>query len=448
MNSLWYDAAAEATSQHRTNGMLYRLDGGRARALVAGAMVLSFLLASTAAVRPWVAQWRGSGAPLDRAARRALSIEPGNDRFRVVLASLYHYSLLLRDYPAALAFYQSALRSNPLDSASWLHLGKLYQKLDRPREADRALGLAVRLAPSDATLLWEATLAYLEEGRLPAALSTLARFISISRDENARTAGYDLAHRIAPPDEVLRSIIEPGVTPYAKYVNYLLDGNRADEAFRVWRRIKEIPAGVDERVDPNLQLRAVDLLMAKGQFGAAHEVWRSLMKEIDPEVALHGSNLISNASFERRDTLGRGFDWRIGGAAGIECDIDASTAFAGRQSLRVSFGKSQAEFSNVYQVTPVQAGSMYTLEAHIRTRGLDGSPGVTVEVIDPPTGLLARTQTVAGTRDWTKVGVTFRTSSKTEAVTVRVHSEPAAPSSIQRSAATAWIDDVSLTKAH
>ncbi len=448
MNSLWYDAAAEATSQHRTNGMLYRLDGGRARAPVAGAMVLSFLLASTAAVRPWVAQWRGSGAPLDRAVRRALSIEPGNDRFQVVLASLYQYSLLLRDYPAALASYQSALRSNPLDSASWLHLGKLYQKLDRPREADRALDLAVRLAPSDSTILWEATLAYLEEERPSAALSTLARFISISRDEDARTAGYDLAHRLAPPDEVLRSVIPPGVTPYAEYMKYLVDRNRADEAFRVWRRIKEIPPGGDERVDPSLQLRAVDLLMAKGQFGLAHDVWTSLMKEIDPEAAFHGSNLISNASFERRETLGRGFDWKIGGAPGIVCDIDASTAFAGRQSLRISSGKSQAEFSNVSQVIPVQAGSTYILEAHIRTGGLDGSPGVNLEVIDPLKGLLARTQTVAVTRDWTKVGVTFRTPSKTEAVTVRVHSEPAPPSSTQRSAATAWIDDVSLTKAH
>ncbi len=428
--------------------MLYRLDGGRARALVAGAMGLSFLLASMAAVRPWVAQWRGSGAPLDRALRRALSIEPGNDRFQAVLASLYHYSLLLRDYPAALASYQSALRSNPLDSASWLHLGKLYQKLDRPREADRALGLAVRLAPSDATLLWEATLAFLEEGRPPAALNTLARFISISRDENARVAGYDLAHRITPPDEVLRSIIPPGVTPYAEYMKYLLDGNRTDEAFRVWRRIKEIPAGVDERVDPNLQLLAVDLLMANGQFGAAHEVWTSLMKEIDPEAVFHGSNLISNASFERRDTLGRGFDWRIGGAPGIVCDVDPSTAFAGRQSLRISFAKSQADFSNVSQVVPVQADSTYTLEAHIKTSGLDASHGLTIEVIEFHKDLLAKTEVVAGTRDWTKVGVTFRASSKSDAVTVRIHSEPAPPSSIQRSAATAWIDDVSLMKAH
>ncbi len=428
--------------------LLYRLNGGRARALVAGAMVLSFLLASIAAVRPWVALWRGSGAPLDRAARRALSTEPGNDRFRVVLASLYHYSLLLRDYPAALASYQSALRSNPLDSASWLHLGKLYQKLDRPREADRALDLAVRLAPSDSAILWEAALAYLEEGRIPAAIRTLARFISISRDENARTAGYDLAHRVAPPDEVLRSVIPPGVTPYAEYMKYLLDGNRADEAFRVWRRIKGIPPRVDERVDPNLQLQAVDLLMAKGQFGAAHDVWTSLMKEIDLDAAMHGSNLISNASFERRDTLGRGFDWRIGAAPGIVCDVDATAAYAGRQSLRISFGKTHSELLNVSQVIPVQGGSMYTLEAHIRTRGLDGSPGVYLEVIDPPTGLLARTQTVAGTHDWTKVGVAFRTSSKTEAVTIRVHSEPTPPASIQRSAATAWIDDVSLTKAH
>jgi len=181
--------------------MVCRLDLRPRRMLVSGLMILAFVLACVSALRPWVAQWAGRGTPPDRAARTAISIDPGNARFQLILANLHQYSLLLRDYHLALSSYQSGLRSNPLDSTSWLHLAKLYQKLDRPLEADRALRLAVQLAPSDSTIMWETTLAYLEAGQLPEALRTLTRFISMSRDDTDRTKGYDLARRLTTETE-------------------------------------------------------------------------------------------------------------------------------------------------------------------------------------------------------------------------------------------------------
>ena len=343
--------------------------------------------------------------------------------------------------------YQSALRLNPLDSASWLHLGKLYQKLDRPHEADRALRLAAQLAPSDSIILWETTLAYLEESQLPGALHTLGRFLAVSWDDSSRAKGYDLARTLAPPDEVLQRVIPPGASSYAQYMTYLLDREFREDALRVWGRLNEMTSRVRERIDPHLQLRVVDLLIAKGEFGSAHDLWTSLMKGMDPHPLEARSNLISNGSFERRDTLGRGFDWKIGDAPGIVCELDASMAHTGRQSLKISFGKNQAEAPTVSQVIPVQADSTYVLEAHIRTRGLDGSQGVHLEITDQVSDPLARTQTVADARDWTKVGVTFRTQANSRAVTLRVRSAPPTLS-IPLTGATAWIDDVSMTKAH
>lgn len=244
--------------------MVYRLDLGPKRMLVSGLMTLACVLACASALRPWVAQWAGRGTPPDRAARTALSINPGNHRFQVLLATLYQYSLALRDYPAALTYYQSALRSNPLDSGSWLHLGKLYQKLDRHREADRALRLAVQLAPSDSTILWETTVAYLEAGQLPEALRTLTRFIVVlSRDDTDRAKGYDLARRLTSPEEALDRVIPQDVTNYAQYLKYLLDRNQTDEALRVWGRLKEMhPAGY-EPTDPTLKRRLAELLTAR-----------------------------------------------------------------------------------------------------------------------------------------------------------------------------------------
>ena len=243
--------------------MVCRLDLGPKRMLVSGLMTLACVLACASALRPWVAQWAGRGTPPDRAARTALSINPGNHRFQVSLANLYQYSLLLRDYPVALSYYQSALRSNPLDSGSWLHLGKLYQKLDRHREADRALRLAVQLAPSDSTILWETTVAYLEAGQPTEALSTLTRFVSVSQDDQDRAKAYDLARRLVPPEEVFERVIPNDVTNSTQYVKYLLDRNRGDEALSVWGRLKEMHPASDERTDPTLKRRLAELLTAR-----------------------------------------------------------------------------------------------------------------------------------------------------------------------------------------
>jgi tetratricopeptide (TPR) repeat protein len=448
MTSRSCDGMAAATHPYKVREMVSRLGARPTRLVVAGAMCCAFLLAGAAALRPWAAEPKGGRTTLDRGVPRAISIDPGNNRFPAILGSVFQYSLLLRDYPAALTYYQSALRSNPLDSASWLHLGKLYQRLDRPQQAHRALRLALELAPSDASILWEATLAYLEQGDRQEVLQTLSRFLAVSEDDNSSTKAFNLARRLASPEEVLQNIVPPEVIPYTRYMNYLLDRNLGEEALSVWRRLKEMPPGIRRGLDPSLQLRVVDLLIAERQFGPAREVWTKLMKAMDPGAASGESNPISNPSFERRDTLGRGFDWKIGSAPGVLCDVDTSVAYSGRQSLRISFEKDQADFSNVSQVVPVHADSTYTLEAHIKTSGLDASHGLTIEVIEPHKGLLAKTEVVAGTRDWTKVGATFRTSAESDAVTLRVHTELASPSSTRPNAVMAWIDNVSLTEVH
>jgi len=243
--------------------MVCRLDLRPRRILVSGLMILAFVLAGVSALRPWIARWARPGTSLDRAGRVALAINPGNDRFQISLANLYQYSLLFRDYPAALTSYQSALRANPLDSASWLHLGKLYQKMNRPREADRALRLAVQLGPSDSTIVWETTLAYLEAGQPTEALSTLIRFIKVSQDDQDRAKGYDLARRLVPPEEVFERVIPKDVTSFTQYVRYLLDRGQGDEALRVWGRLTEMHPAGHESTDPTLKRRLAELLTAR-----------------------------------------------------------------------------------------------------------------------------------------------------------------------------------------
>lgn len=443
--------------------MVLRLQAQPSRIALSGMMILGFAFLSWAALRPWVAQRAFKEGPLDSAARRALAIEPHNGRFHAALGAISQYSLLLRDYPVALASYQAALQLNPLDGSSWLHLGKLYATIGQAREADQAFRLATQFGQSDAPILWEIAVAYLDEGQVQEAVAVLIRFLFVS-PPNDIAKGYEMVRRLVSADEVLDKMIGPDVSHYTHYANYLLDRNLGDQALAAWNRLSEMASRTGEPIDPHLQLRVVDLLMGTGKPGLAYPLWTHVTKQIEPDAAPTESNLVSNGSFEHKETVGRGFDWRIGGAPGVTWAFDPATAYTGRRSLRLSFTKSRADFSNVSQSIPVQPNSSYALMAYIRTDlpvrdtclprcgegtaqtgGLAGSPGINFEVVDPAQGVLARTDTVGGTRDWTKLGLRFRTSGNSQSVTLRIHSEPP-PAWMPPVSGSAWIDNVMLTK--
>lgn len=424
--------------------MVLRLHAWPSRITLSGMMILGFAFVSWAALRPWIAQRVAGVEPDESATRHALAIDPDNDRIHTMRATLYHYSLLLRDYPAALTAYRSALRNNPLNSASWLHLGKLYADLDQVRESDQAFALAAQFGPSNSAMLWEIATAHLDEGQVTETIATLIRFLAVSPLNDA-AKGYELARRLASPDEVLEKMIAPDIDHYTHYANYLLDRNLGDQALAVWDRLPQMAARTREPIDPHLQLRVVDLLMATDRLDQAYQLWTNLTMQMQPDAAPTASNLASNGNFERKETVGRGFDWRIEGAPGVVWTFDPDRAYTGRRSLRLSFVKSRADFSNVSQLIPVQPHSMYALQAYIKTDGLAGSKGITVEVIDSVEGALAKTDAVGGTRDWSRVTVKFRTSGTARTITLRVHSEPPPPY-LPPVSGSAWIDNVTLTK--
>jgi len=424
--------------------MVLRLQAQSSRITLAGVLALGFALASWAAIRPWVAQRAFTGGSIDSAARHALALEPRNGRFYASLGTIYQYSLLLRDYPSALGLYQTSLQLNPLDRNSWLHLGKLYATLGQAREANEAFRLATQFGQSDAAILWEIAAVYLAEGQVQEAVSVLTRFLFVSPPDGI-AKGYELARRLVSPDELLDKTIGPDVSHYTHYANYLLDRNLGDQALAAWNRLSEVAGQSGEQIDPHLQLRVVDLLMGTGRFDQAYQLWTHVTKQVEPDATPTGSNLASNGNFERKETIGRGFDWRIGGAPGVTWALDPDTAYTGRRSLRLSFVKSRADFSNVSQLIPVQPHSMYALQAHIKTDGLAGSKGITVEVIDSAGGTMAKTDAIGGTRNWSQVTVKFRTSGAARTITLKVHSEPPPPY-LPPLSGSAWIDNVSLAK--
>lgn len=425
--------------------MVIRLHARSAQIIVAGTIALVFLAASWAALRPWLAERLLSRDPTHETAGRALSLDPANHRIRAMIAALHHYSLRLRDYPAALAAYQSILRDNPLDGVVWLHLGKLYAALGRLSESDRALRLAAQLGQSNTALLWETAVAYLDQEQPSRALDTLTGLLSASENPSDLAKGYELARTLLTSEEMLDPFIPPTVAHYTRYANYLLDRNLNDQALAVWIRLADLAPRTAEPIDPYLQLRVVDLLMQAGRLDSAHQLWTAAVQRMGFADAKAQSNLVSNGSFEWNATVGRGFDWRIRGVSGVAASIDPFTAYTGRRSLRLIFTKSRADFSYVSQLVPIRPDATYALQAQIRTDGLTDPTGIAVEVIDPDGHALVTTDAITGTKGWTAVTAQFRASDGIEIVTLRVRKAPPPPY-LPPISGVAWIDNVSLAR--
>jgi hypothetical protein len=241
-------------------------------------------------------------------------------------------------------------------------------------------------------------------------------------------------------------MIAPDVDHYTHYANFLLDRNAGEQALAAWDRLRDTAAATHKPIDPHLQLRMVDLMMATNRLDQAHQLWTTMTTQPQPDTSPATVNLVSNGTFERIDTLGRGFDWRIGGAPGITAAVDPYRADTGRRSLKLTVTKSRADFSNVSQLIPVLPHSMYTVQARIRTDGLTGPDGIALEAIDPATGqTLAKTEVIGGTQDWTDVTTRFRTSGIANTVTLRVRLVPPPPYLPSRSG-LAWVDTVSVKR--
>jgi hypothetical protein len=94
----------------------------------------------------------------------------------------------------------------------------------------------------------------------------------------------------------------------------------------------------------------------------------------------------------------------------------------GGRSLRVVFNASaQVTFNNITQLIAVEPGAQYRLEFYARTKDLRTAGQPIIEIVDANTDALLATSRAlpVGTNDWQGIAIDFKTSPKTEAVTIR-----------------------------
>lgn len=360
---------------------------------------------------------------------RSVAIDERNADAAYKLARLKHIDMSGSDDETE-ALYFSALSGNPLMAASWLGLSELYIDSGREADSEKSLRMAQNMMQSSPGLLWESSMLAFRLGDTGLALDNLR--VVAEADPTKRKRVFDISWRVAKdPETILERAVSDEVLPY--YLGYLIQTDRLDATYPVWERLNQNGPNGGETA-----LAYADYLLARGDTGAARDVWTGLYPEEDNEA------LVWNGGFEY-DPVGKGFDWKINQAAGVHADYDYRKKTEGQRSLRLKFsGKENVDFKGIYQTVAVEPGAGYVLTWDAASSDITTRSGVTVEVYCR--GFRAESDSYTGSSDWEKRRLEFDAPASCPTVTIGLRREKSERLDNLISGEF-WLDDVSMTKA-
>lgn len=401
-------------------------------------------LAAWLIVRPWAAGFAIPSLLNDPELLRTWLAHPEDPQYRhQYMGRIRQYSVSFQDYQEALNQYRMALRENPLSSRTWFDVARTHWWLGQTQEAKSALRLALHFNPSEARLRWEAALFQIQLENYEGAIANL-RHLMMTQPSQRRTY-FTLIHTLMRPTDFIDTTLpaEPGVL--SDYLDYLLDQGEVENGRAVWRRLTALPA---VNLNPHLALSYVDMMLDHKDLSEAVSAWDLLVRSRGIGGREGGlDNLVWNGGFERDETWGAGFDWRIGRRAGVEIGVGSWTSTEGTRSLKIAFdGTRNPDLTAASQVVPVAPGSRYLLSSSIKTKGITTSNGLYFEVVDFLDGRrYAMSESYVGDYPWSEVRLSFETSPRAQAIIIKIRRE-ASQKLNNLIGGTAWIDQVSLKK--
>ncbi len=373
---------------------------------------------------------------------KAVRLDPDNAAYYHDLGRYYQFNLFQPDIKKAISFYEKALRLNPMSVSSLLDLARAYQFIGEKARAEMVMGNVVKLNPMDPQTIWDVGVFYVVEGMPLQGMESLKRYIELDPEKQSEV--YDLCYKMGiTPEYILYNLVPHSFRFYRDYLGYLMDSNMLDNAVMAYKRMPK------DGMNKDIFLRLCNLLIAKGRYDDAMDVWKDLLKTIRGKTRLanpDGRNLIYNGDLDY-DIMNGGFDWRLRKAEGVDVYVDNDIYMAGTRSIGITFdGEHNPDITVMKQIVVVKPQTRYMLKAHIKTDGLTTSNGLFLEVTGIGCNSLdARSEVVTGTNLWKEIGVEFSTPDDCKAVVVAVRRQRSLRFD-NKIGGNAWIDGISLTQ--
>ncbi len=393
--------------------------------------ILSFLLISLTGAFWWFA------LGTNRLAARDLNflkdhfwlVQPFGDSWLLRGNVAYFVDL---DPRAAAADYCQAIMRQPLEIDAWLNLAKAELAEGKPQEARYILATLSPAISHVSTWKWQELL-LARDLREEMFFSSAFNFI-LARLPRRTTEGCFLAK-----DFWGDSL---GVIPHVAednrevFLAELIKTKDFDAALALW---KTIEAG---RFPPDrtLHLYFCQTLLIGGKLREAKDLWASWRDD--------GKSTVYDGGFEAKPT-DRGFGWHLERVPEVVIERSTETPFEGSYALHLRFmGTKNLLFRDVYQLIPVEPGTVYSLRFARKTQGLTTDQGVYLEVTGfRCEGLRVTSEPVRKKSPWQKEELTVPVPAGCEVAVLKVCRDESLMFD-NKISGDYWLDAIELVRRH
>jgi len=371
---------------------------------------------------------------------RAIQITPSYSDPYYRLGLFYQWELRSINPKESLHYLLMAIERNPLEQEYWLNLSKIYRRLGETSTSEKALKNAILVFPTSYQGRWVSGNLFLQEGAIEKALPHFS-YILMNYPNQSHLVYDVLARAINDPEYILDQIVPKDPFSFRQFLSYLYERGDKEWVRRAWKRKESFGFKADRKTT----LQYVDFLIAHTELSEAFQVWKARLHE-EGRATPMDNNLITNGGFEKEEILGGGFDWKIEKVPGAKISFDPSTAFEGKNSLKIVFnGKENVNFHHVHQFVPLKPNTEYMLQAGMKTQAITTKSGLKMEVLGIGSPFYKASESLVGDHPWRELEILFRTPSQLQGGIVRVRREKT--DKFDRFIdGTVWIDNVSLTE--
>lgn len=385
----------------------------------------------------------GSSSEISQRIRGA-ELVPGNaDAWRNLGQSL-QYNFDENDPAREIAYFRRSTELDPRSADNWMDLAAAYEEDGDAAAAQAAFEKARRDYPISARVAWNYGNFLLRQRRTDEGLQEIHK--AILTEPTRIPMAISVVWRFDPDvDLILKDVLPGNADAYWHALDFFASIHDAQAGLATWESLASHSGWLP--LDLKQIFPFVDELMTEGRDEDAAGVWRQALDASRwPDDPPPGDSVIWNGGFEAK-IAGGGLDWRIVPTPGALVSLDTSIVHSGTRSLRVSFtGGMNLDYAGVHELVPVHPGTVYELQAFLRTEGVTTESGMCFEAIDPqhPQNGNSLTPALTGANSWTPVRVRVKTLPETYFLDVRLRRLPSRLFD-NKLGGTVWVDDVTLT---
>ncbi|MGB7490805.1 MAG: O-antigen ligase family protein [Thermoanaerobaculia bacterium] len=388
---------------------------------------------------------------------RAVEIDPEAPEHHFLLGMAYRDLPGTGDPISAWTQLRTAVRRNPYAWRYWLELSRMQELMDDANGAEGSLRIAVRLNPSSGVYRWRLANLLLRQGSVDEAVAEVAEAVRLEPQLAEPAFALFLKSGVAegviqemlPADRsallrLLRTMI--ALSKQRASVPVMASAKGTDLMAHVWGRLSTEPEPIT--VDEGRPY--IEFLFSSGEYQKSLQAWTELsgvngLADVDFE---QGKNRVWNGAFEL-ELMGSPFGWRIGRNDAFAVSRPPDGGISGTAALEIEFlGAENLDFAEVSQELILQPGETFRLTQKLRSEDLSTDQGVFVEVLArDPSGLLARTEPVLGTRDWAAAEVEFTVPEGSGRVMIRLRRRQSQQID-NRIRGKVWLDSVKIEPVH